>query len=57
MMEDILAARVKELVEILGKARKAIDTLMSCNEISRAADIIGEETITEIDKLLGANTK
>jgi hypothetical protein len=40
-------------VEALAKAKEAIITLMSCNEISKAADIMGEESLAAIVKIGG----
>lgn len=39
--------------EALEKTKSTIKTLIACNEISDSADIMGEEMIFEIDKLLG----
>lgn len=48
-----LAKTALEYREGLEKAKTTIKTLIAYNELSKIADIQGEEMVAEIDKLLG----
>ena len=47
------AGRLIKSDTVLRQAKTAINDLMSCNEISKIADVRGEDAIKAIDALLG----
>ena len=49
----LLSGEIEQYKVVLKQAKKAIKTLMSCNEISVSADTIGEEALAAIDKVAG----
>ena len=51
--KDEQAGRLMRYDTVLKQAKTAINNLMSCNEISKIADVRGEDAIKAIDALLG----
>lgn len=51
--KDEQAGRIMRMEDALRQTKTAINDLMACNEISKIADVRGEEAIRAIDALLG----
>ena len=51
--KDEQAGRIMQMEEALRQTKTVINDLMACNEISKIADVRGEEAIRAIDALLG----
>ena len=50
---DEQAGRIMQMEEALRQTKTVIHDLMACNEISKVADVRGEDAIKAIDALLG----
>ena len=51
--KDEQAGLIMQMEEALRQTKTAINNLMSCNEISKIADVRGEDAIKAIEALLG----
>lgn len=51
--KDEQAGRIMQMEEALRQTKTVINDLMACNEISKIADVRGEEAIKAIEALLG----
>ena len=51
--KDEQAGRIMQMEEALRQTKTVINDLMACNEISKIADVRGEDAIKAIEALLG----
>ena len=51
--KDEQAGRIMQMEEALRQTKTVINELMACNEISKIADVRGEDAIKAIEALLG----